>query len=158
MGKNSATIKACKHNKLDVFGKGCEKDERFWNSVVRQALIERLLVKDIDNYGILKVSQEGLDFMDHPKSFMITLDHDYENTEDDDFFAAGIVILQRLRDQTHLSILQHFQDRGWNASPQLIFVQNTDCVIERGWIGYGRTGCDGTQIAAHDVRQDDRYT
>lgn len=89
MGKNSATIKACKHNKLDVFGKGCEKDERFWNSVVRQALIERLLVKDIDNYGILKVSQEGLDFMDHPKSFMITLDHDYENTEDDDFFAAG---------------------------------------------------------------------
>lgn len=89
MGKNSATIKACKHNKLDIFGKGCEKDERFWNSVVRQALIERLLVKDIDNYGILKVSQEGLDFMDHPKSFMITLDHDYENTEDDDFFAAG---------------------------------------------------------------------
>ncbi|HOT88518.1 MAG TPA: DNA helicase RecQ [Bacteroidales bacterium] len=89
MGKNSATIKACKHNKLDVFGKGCEKDERFWNSVVRQALIERLLIKDIDNYGILKVSQEGLDFMDHPKSFMITLDHDYENTEDDDFFAAG---------------------------------------------------------------------
>ena len=89
MGKNSATIKACKHNKLDIFGKGCEKDERFWNSVVRQALIERLLIKDIDNYGILKVSQEGLDFMDHPKSFMITLDHDYENTEDDDFFAAG---------------------------------------------------------------------
>ena len=89
LGKNSATIKSCKHNKLDVFGKGCEKDERFWNSVIRQALIERLLIKDIDNYGILKVSQEGLEFMDHPKSFMITLDHDYENTEDDDFFAAG---------------------------------------------------------------------
>ena len=89
IGKNSATIKACKHNKLDIFGKGCEKDERFWNSVIRQTLIERLLLKDIDNYGLLKISQEGIDFLETPYSIMMTLDHDYENAADDDFFTGG---------------------------------------------------------------------
>jgi len=89
IGKNSATIKACKHNKLEVFGRGSDKDERFWNSIVRQTLIERLLLKDIDNYGLLKLSKEGMDFIDNPKSIMMTLDHDYENTNDDDFFSSG---------------------------------------------------------------------
>ncbi|NTW33573.1 MAG: DNA helicase RecQ [Bacteroidetes bacterium] len=89
IGKNSATIKACKHNKLDIFGKGCEKDERFWNSVIRQTLIERLLLKDIDNYGLLKISKEGLDFLETPYSIMMTLDHDFENAADDDFFTGG---------------------------------------------------------------------
>ena len=89
LGKNSATIKACKHNKLEVFGRGQEKDERFWNSIIRQTLIERLLLKDIDNYGLLKLSKEGMDFIDDPQSILMTLDHDYENGTDDDFFAAG---------------------------------------------------------------------
>ena len=89
LGKNSATIKACKHNKLEVFGKGQEKDERFWNSIIRQTLIERLLLKDIDNYGLLKLSKEGMDFIDDPHSMLMTLDHDYENGTDDDFFSAG---------------------------------------------------------------------
>ncbi len=89
IGKNSATIKSCRHNKLEVFGKGQEKDERFWNSVVRQTLIERLLVKDIDNYGLLKISQEGLDFLEEPYPIMMTLDHDYEGGGDDEFFQGG---------------------------------------------------------------------
>ena len=89
LGKNSATIKACKHNKLEVFGRGQEKDERFWNSIIRQTLIERLLLKDIDNYGLLKLSKEGMDFIDDPHSTLMTLDHDYENGTDDDFFSAG---------------------------------------------------------------------
>ncbi|MFH0867628.1 MAG: DNA helicase RecQ [Bacteroidota bacterium] len=89
IGKNSATIKSCKHDKLEIFGRGSEKDERFWNSVIRQTLIERLLLKDIDNYGLLKISKEGLDFLDNPYSVMMTLDHDYENAADDDFFTSG---------------------------------------------------------------------
>jgi ATP-dependent DNA helicase RecQ len=89
IGKNSATIKACKHHKLETFGKGQDKDERFWNSIVRQTLIERLLAKDIDNYGLLKISDEGLEFLEEPYSIMMTLDHDYENTSEDDFFQGG---------------------------------------------------------------------
>ncbi len=89
IGKNSATLKACKHNKLEVFGRGSDQDEKFWNSVIRQTLIERLLLKDIDNYGLLKVSNEGMEFLDNPYSVMMTLDHDYENTADDEFFNSG---------------------------------------------------------------------
>jgi ATP-dependent DNA helicase RecQ len=89
IGKNSATIKTMRHNKLSVFGKGMEKDERFWDSVIRQALIERLLVKDIDNYGLLKVSPEGMKFYKKPHSFMLTSEYEYEQPEDDEFFAGG---------------------------------------------------------------------
>ncbi len=88
LGKNTATIKSYKHNKLEVFGIGGEKDEKFWNAVVRQTLIERLLVKDIENYGLLKVSPEGQKFLKRPYSVMLVDDHDYENIEEDEFFAA----------------------------------------------------------------------
>lgn len=89
MGKASTAIKNFKHNKLDVFGKGAEKDEKFWNAVIRQMLIERLLIKDIENYGLLKISPEGQKFMKKPTSIMLTMDHDYEASEEEDFFAGG---------------------------------------------------------------------
>ncbi len=88
-GKSSATLKSFKHHTLEVFGKGLEKDEKFWNAVIRQMLIERLLVKDIENYGLLKISPEGMKFLKKPVSIMLTMDHDYESTEEDDFFAGG---------------------------------------------------------------------
>ncbi len=89
VGKPSATIKSFKHNKLNVFGKGCEKDEKFWNAVIRQTLINRFLSKDIENYGILKLTHEGKEFLKEPTTIMLTQDHDYEGTDEDDFFAGG---------------------------------------------------------------------
>ena len=71
-----------------MFGAGAEKDEKFWNAVVRQTLIERLLLKDIENYGLLKISPEGSQFLKKPYSIMLVDDHDYENIEEDEFFAA----------------------------------------------------------------------
>ena len=88
-GKMSANIKSFKHNKLEVFGKGGEYDEKYWNAIIRQMLIERLLVKDIENYGLLKVTPEGYKFLKKPYSMMLARDHDYESTDDDDFFAGG---------------------------------------------------------------------
>ncbi len=88
LGKSSSTIKSYKHNKLGVFGAGAEKDEKFWNAVVRQSLIERLLMKDIDNYGLLKISPDGAKFLKSPHSIMLVDDHDFENIEEDEFFAA----------------------------------------------------------------------
>jgi ATP-dependent DNA helicase RecQ len=89
VGKNMSTIKSFKHNRLEVFGKGGEYDEKFWNAVIRQTLIERLLLKDIDNYGLLKISPEGEAFLEEPYSIMLTRDHDYDNVTEDDFFAMG---------------------------------------------------------------------
>ncbi|MDD3878001.1 MAG: DNA helicase RecQ [Bacteroidales bacterium] len=89
LGKNSTSIKSFKHNRLEVFGKGGEEDEKFWNAVIRQALIARLLIKDIENYGILKVAKEGHQFLDDPYSIMLTHDHDYDTDKDDDYFGAA---------------------------------------------------------------------
>lgn len=88
-GKNTATLKNFKHHQLDSFGKGMEKDEKFWNAIIRQMLIERLLLKDIENYGLLKVSPEGNKFLKKPTSILLALDHDYENSEEEDFFAGA---------------------------------------------------------------------
>ena len=88
IGKNSATIKSYKHNKLAEFGKGAAKEEKFWNAVIRQALIERLLSKDIENYGLLKVSPEGIEFLKNPYSMMLMDDRDYENPEEEDLMEA----------------------------------------------------------------------
>lgn len=88
-GKLSANNKSFKHNQLEVFGKGSEHDEKYWNAVIRQMLIERLLVKDIENYGLLKVTPEGIKFLKKPYSILLTRDHDYENAEEEDFFAEG---------------------------------------------------------------------
>ena len=83
MGHINASIKSYKHHDLDIFGKGVQddRDEKFWNAVIRQAIIEGFLVKDIDSYGILKVSKAGLDFVEHPYSIKITPDHDFDNQD-----------------------------------------------------------------------------
>lgn len=88
LGKTAATIKSYKHNKLEVFGKGSDRDEKFWNAVIRQTLIERLLTKDIENYGLLKVSPEGMQFLKNPYSIMLVDDHDFENPEEEELFEA----------------------------------------------------------------------
>ena len=88
-GKNSATIKGYKHNQLEVFGKGASEDERLWNAVIKQALIEQLLVKDIENYGILKVSKKGHDFLSNPYSVMLVQDRDYENPAEEEELVEG---------------------------------------------------------------------
>jgi ATP-dependent DNA helicase RecQ len=92
MGNLNSAIKTYKHNELEVFGTGVEddKDEKYWSAVIRQAVILGFFVKDIDNYGLLKVSKEGKAFVKKPNSVMITRDHDYENDGgDDDINVAG---------------------------------------------------------------------
>jgi ATP-dependent DNA helicase RecQ len=89
IGKNSTTMKSFKHNQLEEFGKGADEDERFWNATIRQALISQLLVKDIENYGILKVSKEGHRFIKKPYSIMLTHDRDYDNLEEEEDILEG---------------------------------------------------------------------
>jgi len=89
IGKITAQVKSFKHQKLSVFGKGAEHDEKFWTAVIRQTIVNRLLSKDIENYGILKLTKEGEKFLDEPETIMLTMDHDYDTAEEDEFFAGG---------------------------------------------------------------------
>lgn len=86
-GVKSPTIKAYKHHHLDLFGAGKEHDVKIWNAVVRQALIAKFLQKEIENYGLLKMEQRGLEYLKNPYSFMLAEDHDYSETDDEDIYA-----------------------------------------------------------------------
>ena len=88
-GKVTAAIKSYRHHKLEFFGIGEDKDEKFWNMVIRQALIAKFLVKDIENYGLLKVTPAGMQYLEKPASFMLAEDHDYADTsEEENAFGA----------------------------------------------------------------------
>ncbi len=83
-GTMNSAIKSYKHHKLETFGIDEEKDERFWNMVIRQALINKLLTKDIENYGLLGITPKGHEFLEKPVSFMLNEDHDYTEAEDEE--------------------------------------------------------------------------
>lgn len=83
-GKVTSAIKSYRHHKLDFFGIGEEKDDKYWNMVIRQALIAKFLTKDIENYGLLKLTQAGMEFLEKPTSFMLAEDHDYADTTDEE--------------------------------------------------------------------------
>lgn len=88
-GKADSGVKAYNHHKLDIFGIGKDRDIKFWNGVIRQALVARLLSKDIENYGLLKLTEAGEKFIEKPESFMLTQDHDYEAHEDTEGEGGG---------------------------------------------------------------------
>jgi len=88
-GNATSAVKSYKHHHNEFFGAGKEKDNKFWNAVVRQALIARLVYKDIENYGLLKLSEKGNEYLKNPYSIMLTQDHDYDIVSNDDATAGG---------------------------------------------------------------------
>ena len=93
MGTMTATAKSYKHNQLESWGKGVEddKEEKYWQAIIRQALVNSYLTKDIENYGILKLSEKGIAFLKKPHSVKFTRDHDFSNTDkdEDDVMVGG---------------------------------------------------------------------
>ena len=88
-GKETNDIVAHKHDKLEEFGSGEDMDEKLWNPVIRQALIAGYLKKDVENYGILKITPAGKKFMKNPQSFMIVKDNEFNEDEEDDSHEGG---------------------------------------------------------------------
>lgn len=83
VGKETSEIQSYKHHELEIFGSGQDEDEKTWNAVIRQALIAGYLTKDIENYGLLKISKKGKDFMDKPVSFKITEDNEFDEEDEE---------------------------------------------------------------------------
>src|SRR5699024_7489695 len=75
IGSSNALLKSHKTNKLPIFGKGKAKDRNNWMALLRQVLVAGLLKKDIETYGIVKLTEEGEKFLKNPTSFMMTEDH-----------------------------------------------------------------------------------
>ncbi|MEC5147772.1 DNA helicase RecQ [Chitinophaga sp. 212800010-3] len=89
-GKISPQITTYRHDQLDVFGEGKEFDAHFWNSLMRQMMLEGLIEKDIEEYGLLKVTDKGAKFLKKPYSIMVALNHQFdEDAMDDEEEAAA---------------------------------------------------------------------
>ena len=89
LGKETSEVLAHRHEELEVFGSGEGEDERIWNAVIRQALIAGYLSKDVENYGLLKITPAGNKFLKKPVSFKIVEDTDFDETEEDEAPVRG---------------------------------------------------------------------
>ena len=105
IGKENALLTSHNTHKQDFFGAGKEKSDKYWMALIRQVLVADLLIKEIEQYGVLKIRKKGLDFIKHPESFMMTEDHVYEEGEDNNIMAAkkgggatDEVLMEMLRD------------------------------------------------------------
>ena len=89
VGKETDEVIAHKHADLECFGCGDEHEEKFWNAVIRQALIAGYLEKKIENYGILKLTAKGRKFMKKPESFMVSEDNEFEDDAEEVVSRSG---------------------------------------------------------------------
>lgn len=83
LGKETSQIISYQHDNLEIFGCGQGEDSKIWHAVIRQALIKGYLDKDIENYGLLKVTKNGKVFLDKPVSFKIVEDNDFDEMEEE---------------------------------------------------------------------------
>ncbi|MCL2502951.1 MAG: DNA helicase RecQ [Bacteroidales bacterium] len=88
-GQSNSMIKSYNHHLLDLFGIGKDKSPHFWNAIIRQALILKMLDKNIEYYGLLELTDEGRAFLDNPHTMMLTEDREFVDDDDDDNFIGG---------------------------------------------------------------------
>ena len=105
-GNPTEEVIAHKHDDLECFGCGDQKDSRYWNTVLRQALLNGFIYKEVENYGLLKLTDEGRAFIKKPQSFMISLDNDFDS-DYVDTDAAGTAAL----DEELLAMLKSLRKR-----------------------------------------------
>jgi len=89
VGKINAVIKAQRIDALPCFGSGNAFDEKYWMALIRQVLVAGLLTKDIETYGVLKMSPKGEVFISKPESFLMSEDHEYNEEEDEAIVTAA---------------------------------------------------------------------
>jgi ATP-dependent DNA helicase RecQ len=88
-GNETAQVKSFMHNKLEIFGEGDDHKDKLWNAVYRQCIIAGFLIKDIENYGVLKMAVKGRTYLSNPQPFTIVKNHDYEAEEESDEVPQG---------------------------------------------------------------------
>jgi ATP-dependent DNA helicase RecQ len=128
-GRMTPQIQMYRHDGLAQFGIGKEKPEHFWNSLVRQLLLEGLLQKDIEEYGVLKFTRAGHEFLKKPKPFTMVLNNLFEEAlADDEETAAADAAAGAAMDETLLEMLKDVRQKEAkkkNLPPFVIFLENS---------------------------------
>ncbi len=127
IGKPTPQVKMFRHEGLASFGVGKEKDSHFWNSLIRHMLLEGLLKKDIEEYGVLKFTEAGTNFLKKPKTFKVVLNNKFEEAQGDDEEGKdsgdGAATDQRLFEM--LKELRQKEAKKKNLPPFVIFLENS---------------------------------
>lgn len=127
IGKLTPQVKMFRHEGLKTFGIGKDHDPHFWNSLIRHMLLEGLLRKDIEEYGVLKFTDTSLTFLKKPKSFKVILNNKFEEAQGDDDEGkdggSGSATDQRLFEM--LKELRQKEAKKRNLPPFVIFLENS---------------------------------
>ncbi len=122
-GKMNAIIKSHRIDEQPFYKIGADKDDKYWMALIRQTLVAGLLFKEIEQYGVLHITETGQQFLKKPQSFMMTEDHVYDDVQDDSIITAGnkgggaadIRLLKMLKE------LRKQQAKKLNVPPFVIF-------------------------------------
>lgn len=107
-GKEASDVVSFKHNQLKQFGVGKGHDKLFWESVYRKAILEALIIKDVEQYGVLKLTPKGQEFIQAPQPFEMSINQVFENYEDEDDKQGGGV---QALDETLFKLLKSIRQR-----------------------------------------------
>ena len=130
LGKANPQIHTFRHDKLKSFGAGLVMgmDANFWNSLIRQMMLEGMIRKDIEEYGLLKITEKGQKFHKKPYSIMVALNHNYEDANFDDEDAGGPAGGTATTDPVLFEMLKDLRKqvaREKNLPPFVIFLENS---------------------------------
>ncbi|MGG9970924.1 RecQ family ATP-dependent DNA helicase [Ferruginibacter sp. SUN002] len=127
-GKPNPQVKMFRHEERDFFGAGKDKDEHFWNSLMRQMLLERLIQKDIEEYGVLKFTPKGEAFLKKPTSFKIALNNLFEGADADDEEGSPSASGGTVADEKLVEMLKDLRKKvakEKNLPPFVIFLETS---------------------------------
>ncbi len=111
VGEENALINSHKTNTQPFFGVGKDKNTAFWTALVRQALVKGLIRKEIESYGLVKMTAKGKEFLEHPKSFLMTEDHNYDDSE----LISSYVAPKSQADEILLRMLKNLRKSNANS-------------------------------------------
>ncbi|WMI65795.1 ATP-dependent DNA helicase RecQ [Aestuariibaculum sp. YM273] len=111
-GKENALINSHKTNEQPFFGKGKDKDKKYWMALLRQVLVAGLLRKDIETYGVIKLTPAGRTFIETPESFMMTEDHEFDSAQDDGIIVSASKAQAAVADALLMDMLKDLRKKN----------------------------------------------
>ncbi|WP_027136885.1 ATP-dependent DNA helicase RecQ [Gaetbulibacter saemankumensis] len=112
IGHENAMINSHRTNEQPFFGKGKGKDKKYWMALLRQVLVAGMLKKDIETYGVIKLSPEGKAFIKKPSSFMMTEDHEFNGDQDDNTIVTASKGQGAVADETLMKFLKDLRKKN----------------------------------------------
>lgn len=128
LGKPNPQVKMFRHDERDFFGIGKGKDEHFWNSLMRQMILEGFIKKDIEEYGVLKFTKKGTSFLKKPVSFKIVLNNLFQGADGDDDEGIVAPVASNSLDEKLVSMLKELRkkvSKEKNLPPFVIFLERS---------------------------------